>query len=203
MYKTLIKSLIVLNLLLVSGCTDSSPRSKVEYKYYSSGSRLSATEMSCMATGFRRQVWRPNGSVVFWYRCGNVLKKENYVDGSLCGQYLEYFPSGKKRIIANLSNGGIRKHWREFDENGTCILDKILICWNVKVSANGRSNVKGKMVLLSDLCQDSESKLYFHKISGFLFSGIAVVHESEKNNIFESYSLLGGEIRGIFKSGTR
>jgi hypothetical protein len=195
-----IKSALLSGFVLLGGCFDVSSRIEVEEQYYASGSRMCAVEMRRDSSITGRQTWKPHGQTVFWNRDGTVLKKENYVDGSLCGPYVEFFPSGKPRVVADLDMGGIRKRWKEFDENGTCIIDKSIVGWDSAGGASGCSDIQGKMVAFSELRQDSESTLFFKKSSGLLYSGMAMVEKSDDGTIIKSYDFLGGKKVGEFVS---
>jgi len=127
----------------------------------------------------------------------------NYVDGTLCGQYLEFFPSGQKRVVADFGSSGVRKHWKEFDEEGKCIIDEYIIAWNVKSKAGGSSDIEGKTVSFSDLYQDTENRLFFHKANNLLYSGWAVSEKSETGDIIKSYNFLGGQMWGSFQATKR
>lgn len=201
MKKKFINGFLLLHFLFFVGCADVSYRNTTEYKYYSSGNRMCSVEMRGTFIGTRKQIWKPYGLTVFWYRNGNILKEENYVDGILC-QYREFYPSGQKRVVAHLDSSVVRKNWKEFDESGTCTIDEPwVIGWNVKSNAGGSSDIKGKMVLFGDLYQDSENKLFFHRTNDLLYSGVAVSQKSEAGDIIESYDFLGGVKVGVFRSG--
>jgi len=198
-----IKSAILSGFVLSAGCFDVSSRIEVEERYYSSGNRMCSVEMQHDSFVSGKQTWKPHGQTIFWNRDGSILKKENYVAGTLCGSYVEFFPSGKQRVVADLGMGGVRKRWKEFDENGACVFDKDIIGWNSVGSASGCSDIQGKMVAFSDLLQDSESKLYFEKSNGLLYSGMAVVEKSDDGTVIKSYDFLGGTMMGVFTSSQK
>ena len=56
--------------------------------------------------------------VSYYYKNGNIYKKQNYFEGKLEGKFSEFYKTGELKTIGKYENGSREGVWKTFYKNG-------------------------------------------------------------------------------------
>ena len=63
-------------------------------------------------------VAKKNKEVSFYYKNGNIFRKQNYSEGKLEGKFSEFYKTGELKTIGKYENGSQEGSWKTFYKNG-------------------------------------------------------------------------------------
>lgn len=63
-------------------------------------------------------IGKKNKEVSYYYKNGNIFRKQNYSEGKLEGKFSEFYNTGELKIIGKHENGLREGVWKTFYKNG-------------------------------------------------------------------------------------